>query len=169
MKTLTRFEAKGIEELLSAIPYKKGSERLSGKTMAALALTMAALSKVNAEFMDVARDIAEKVKPEDYDANVAKRQEALKTLFPEGTQFDASVWADKCPDKDFEKVYNETEQAFASAYNEAGNEKVEVNIKLTEDHLADISNMVANEDTVTVGERKIPVNAFITALAMLID
>lgn len=168
MKTLTRLEARGAQQLLMAIPFKAGSAALSGKTMAAIAITIAALRKVEDELTQAAKELADKIKPEGYDENVRKREEAIKALFPEEKDIDPEVWKQKCPDPEFEKVFIETEDTFRKAYLEAANEKVDVPVRLTEEHLADIAGVVVELEDVELNGSQLPVGEFLNILAQLL-
>lgn len=168
MKTLTRFAARDTEAFMAAIPFKSNEKSLSGKTAAAIALSMVALRDSNAKFNDAIAAIAEKVKPKGYDKKAAERAKALREAFPEGTAFDAEKWADLCPDKEFEETYERVNREFQSAVTEIGNEEVEVDLRLTAEHLSDIADVLVAEDTVTVNDSAVPVQGFLFMLASLI-
>lgn len=168
MKELTRYEARAAESYLSAIPFKTAGASLPGRTIAAVAIAVATVHAINETTDRAFASIAEKVKPDGYDQNCARRDEAIRAAFPDGTDFDSEKWQEVCPDPEFEKQFNETEAEFRKAVNEAGAEKVNVDVRLTPDHLADISELLVSLDTVTVNGIPVPTPSFLFTIASLI-
>lgn len=164
MKKMTYLEIQGAETLLSAIPMR----RLPGKTVAVLAVALALLSRHIKDFRDALAKAAEGIKCEGYDKKAADREQQIKDLFPEGTPFDDEVWKAKCKDKAFEKIFEKTEKKFQKIYAETAAKQVEVDNMPGQDILADIAEALSDEETVIVGEQKIPFEIFMREIAHIV-
>ncbi len=167
MKNLTRFEANTAEAVLSAIPFKNSATQLSGGAVAAIAMSMVALREVNNRFTEAVRGIAQRVKPDGFDTKAAEREAAMRELFGDG-EVDAAVWAERCPDKEFEAIYVKADEDFQTSVNELGHEKLEVDLRLTADHLEEIASVVLTQESVMVNGSEMPVQQFMYLLATLI-
>lgn len=162
---LNYFETLGAEELLSAVPMRK----LDAKAVAETAMTLSAVARANAAFRESIAKAANGFKPEGYDEKARQREAQIKELFPEGKEFDPEVWEKECKDKDFEKVFAETEAAFKDAVDKIGATPTEVNVRLSPDTLASIAQAMAQEDTVKVGSVEMPFENFICKIALLAE
>ncbi|MDE6267047.1 MAG: hypothetical protein K2M07_06850 [Muribaculaceae bacterium] len=167
MKKLTRFAVRDAVAAVSAIPFKNDSGSLSGKTVAAIALTMVALKEVDSRFGEAVAAIAEKVKPEGYDRKSAEREKAIKDMFGDAP-FDPEKWERECLDKEFEEVYRKCNEEFHATVGEVGREETEVDIRLTAEHLSDIAGVLVAQDAVDVAGSQVPVQGFLYMLASLI-
>lgn len=164
---LTRYEAQNAATLIEAIPFKTSTATLPGRTMAAIAIANATLQQTNTETQTIARDIATKLKTEDFDQRYAKRDKAIKEAFPEGTPFDPEKWNQICPDPEFEKIVADTDAEFKRATDEACTVPIDIPLHLSADHLADISALIITTDTVNLHDTPIPTPQFIRAIAPL--
>ena len=165
---LTRFETNAAVSFLTALPNKSESGRLSGKTLAAVAVATAILAEHGRQYNSALETISEKVKPEGFDKRYAERKKVLDETFPEGTEFNAEKWAE-VSDPEFESTLIAVNKEFGNAKAELDSEIIDVDLKLTSEHFAEISEVISGVDKVSVDGKDLPVMGYLSAISVLFE